>query len=288
MQKKTLTVLGNCVAERLLLMLHTYPGFSDAFDIKRFRIIPHIHQKDLKYVAKVALECDVILSQPLFSYGPCNTSEIRKKLKPHQELIVFSSPDFPAYFPELRYFTNRVQSDIPKPLEWDSQIIFSCYVNKVPLHKVEKIYTSHWFFHKDHMLPLIDKSIESYIAREQGVDLSTLTDFIKHFRQQRLFHSPRHPILPFIENMCTMLVDALGLKRTEAKIDWSRLDFNQHQLPIITRLHNLFTFPEQDYFIIAERRFSIEDMATAFYHYYEHNPRFVVDNLNLLISLEGP
>lgn len=291
MPKKTLTVLGNCVAERLLLMLRSHPGLLEAFDIKRFNIIPYIKKKDLKHVAKLVQEYDIIFSQPLFNYGPCNTSEIRKNLKPHQELIIFSSPEFSAYFPELHHFNNSVPSTTPKPLEWDSRIIFSCFVNKVPLHEVEAIYTSHWFFHKKNMLEHIDKSLENYVKREQGVDLSTLTYFLQNFRKERLIHSPRHPTLSFLKVMYDMMIDALGLPKLEpqmkTQMEWAKLDFNQHQLPIITRNHDLFAFPEQDDFVIVDKRLSIERMAADYYQFYEHHPRFVVANLHLLVSLEG-
>ena len=263
MRKKTVTVLGNCVAERLLLMLRTHPGFLETFDIKRFNIIPYIRKNDLKHVAKIVQEYDIIFSQPLFNYGPCNTSEIRRNLKPHQQLIIFSSPEFPAYFPELHHFNNSVPCTTPKPLEWDSRIIFSCFVNKVPLHEVEAIYTSHWFFHKKNMMQHIDKSIENYLTREQGVDLSTLTYFLQNFRKKRLIHSPRHPTISFLKVMYDMMIDALGLQKIEPQAEWAKLDFNQHQLPIITRCHDLFTFPEQDDFVIVDKRHLVVDAQGA-------------------------
>lgn len=284
MEKKTITILGNCVAERLLLMLQEYPGFSDRYTLKRFRIIPHIGRQYLDKVASLAGQCDIIFTQPLFRYGPCNTDEIRKNLRPGQECIVFSSPHFPAYFPDSCSFGGMKDLVFQKVMEWDSKIIFSCYVRNISVFDVEDIYTSHWLFHKEYIGKQLDTSIDSYLVRENGVDLSTRSYFIKNFMKTRLLHSPRHPVDSFLGVMCDLMVDALGLQRVEQAPDALSFDFNQW--PMITRHHDFFSFPEQSYFVISGQRFSIEDIAMAYYKFYKLHPHVVEANRHHVIDLE--
>lgn len=284
MQRKTLTILGNCVAERLLLMLQEYPGFSDSYALKRFPIIPHIDQRDLAQVAHIARQCDIIFTQPLFRYGPCNTDELRKNLRPEQKLIVFSSPKFPAYFADLCDFHGMTDLATPKVMEWDSKIIFSCYVRGVSIFAVEDIYTSHWLFHREYIEEQLEESIRSYLCREQGVDLSTKSYFTKNFTKTKLLHGPRHPVDAFLTMMRDLMVDALDLKRAEQPPE--PLTFSFNQWPVITRHHTYFSFPEQNYFVVSGQRFSIEDIAMAYYNFYKFNPQVVEANRHQVIDLE--
>lgn len=281
MQK--ITVLGNCVGERMLLLLQAWPGFSERYTVERFRILPHIDERYFAKVAERARQCDVIFTQPLFRYGPCNTEALRRDLRRGQKLIVFSSPLFPAYFPDVCHLSGMEDLKSPKVLEWDSSIIFSCYAQGVPVSAVADIYTSHWLFQKEHVKNQIYASLENYCLREEGVDLSTLLYCVRQWRATKLFHSPRHPADCLLEVMGQLMGHALGLPQGASMP--AELTFSATQWPVITRNHTYFSFPEQAYFVVDGGRRSIEDMAREYYALYAAYPQVVAANRHALVAV---
>ena len=75
-------------------------------------------------LAASALSCDLVLTQPLFNHGPCNTSALREALPASSRLFVFSSPNFEAYFPDACIFAGKSNLRFQPVLDWDSSIIF--------------------------------------------------------------------------------------------------------------------------------------------------------------------
>ena len=75
-------LLGNCVAERLQGILARYPGFHEQFEMVAVPMV-HLLQSDAQWHALAcrALRCDIIFTQPLFNYGPCNTAALRAAMK---------------------------------------------------------------------------------------------------------------------------------------------------------------------------------------------------------------
>ena len=131
--RQRVIVLGNCVAERLQFMLALYPGFNEAFTMVP---APPVHTlakpEQWQVLADAALSCDIIFTQPLFNFGPCNTTELRKVLRQgapeaNGRLIIFAAPNFEAYFPDAIVLKGKENLRFDPILDWDSIIIFSCF-----------------------------------------------------------------------------------------------------------------------------------------------------------------
>ncbi len=283
-KRRRVTVLGNCVAERLWHMLARWPGFDAAFEMIPAPMI-HLVTAPGQWspLAKQALGCDIIFTQPLFHFGPCNTAELRGALRGGQRLILFASPDFEAYFPDVIQLTGKENRRFDPVLDWDSAVIFSCFCRGISIFEVEDIYRNHPLFHLEAADRHIASSLETYLRREQGLDLSTKAFVIRNYSRTKLFHSPKHPVDSFLLMMLRDMADALGLDREAPAPIMEGFGFNQW--PVITRHHRRFAFPEQDWFALAGRRCRLEDVAMAYYNFYEFHPHVVEANRDKIIPI---
>jgi len=289
-------VLGNCVAERLQSMLLRYPGFVEAFALTP---APPIHTlsrpEQWQALADEALACDIIFTQPLFSFGPCNTAALRKalgqetpadtgaacaapagKTQDGGRLILFSSPNFEAYFPDAILLKGKENPRFKPIMDWDSSIIFSCFCRGVSIFDVEDIYRNHPLFHPAAADKNIAVALESYLQREEGLDLAAKHHVIPRYRHTKLFHSPKHPVDSLLGMMLRDMAVSLGLSAAAPLPPVDGFGFNQW--PVITRHHTRFAFPEQDYFVLAGKQCSLEDAAMAYYNFYEFHPQVVAAN----------
>ena len=281
-------VLGNCVAERLQHMLTAYPGFSEAFTMTP---APPIHTlknpEQWHALATAALSCDILFTQPLFNFGPCNTAELRKALEESPEAgrrpVLFASPNFEAYFPDAILLNGKEKLRFDPILDWDSSIIFSCFCSGVPIFDVAGIYCNHPLFRPASVEKKIALALDSYLQREQGLDLPTTGYIIHNYRQSKLFHSPKHPADSLLG---MMLRDMAAHLRLHADAPPAAIDgFGFNQWPVITRHHQFFSFPEQDYFVLAGKKCGLEDVAMAYYSFYEFHPHVVAANRDKIIPV---
>ena len=288
-KRQRVMVLGNCVAERLQFMLSRYPGFSDAFAMAPAPPIHTLTQlEQWQVLADEALSCDVIFTQPLFSFGPCNTAELRKTLgqgtsEAGGRLILFSSPNFEAYFPDAALFKGKENLRFQPILDWDSIIIFSCFCNAVPVFDVAAMYCNNPLFHPASVDQQIAAALELYLQREQGLDIATKNHVIRNYRQSKLFHSPKHPVDSLLCMMLRDMAERLGLDSGAPPPSVDGFGFNQW--PVITRHHTRFAFPEQNYFILAGKQYGLEDVAMAYYNFYEFHPHVVEANRDKIIAV---
>ena len=323
--RQRVMVLGNCVAERLQFLLPEYPGFARSFEIVPAPMIHTLTKPEQWHaLAEEALSCEIIFTQPLFSFGPCNTAELRKALEqgtrksaaagspasiPRQpeeqvskeeyapqhdpmpaaaepkgkRLILFSSPDFEAYFPDVIWLKDKENLRFKPILDWDSSIIFSCFCAGISIFDVEDIYRNHPLFHPAAMDKKIAAALELYLQRENGLDISTKARVIRNYAQTKLFHSPKHPVDSLLGMMLRDTAVALGLNAEAPLPDIDGFGFNQW--PVITRHHSRFSFPEQDYFMLAGKRCGLEDVAMAYYNFYEFHPHVVEANKDKIIPV---
>ena len=288
-KRKRMMVLGNCVAERLQSMLPAYPGFREAFVMTP---APPIHTmtkpEQWQELAEAALSCDIIFTQPLFNFGPCNTAEFRKAFGQEApetggRLILFSAPNFEAYFPDAIVLKGKENLCFNPVLDWDSIIIFSCFCSGVSIFDVEDIYCNHPLFCPVEMDQKITATLELYQQREKDLDVSTKNHVIRNYKQTKLFHSPKHPVDSLLVMMLRDMAAYLGLNPDAPPPPVDGFGFNQW--PIITRRHQRFTFPEQDYFILAGKKCSLEDTIMAYYNFYEFHPHVVEANRDKIIGL---
>lgn len=277
-------VLGNCVAERLQFLLAGYPGFTSEYDIVP---VPMIHtlteEEQWKNLAAEVQTCDSIFSQPLFRFGPCNTENLRKSLDGNQRLVLFSSPDFEAYFPDAIVLKEKTKLRFKPTLDWDSSIIFSCFVRGISIFEVEAIYLNHSLFQAKAMHEKIASALELYSRRDKDLDISTLPFVIRNYSETKLFHSPKHPVDSFLLMMLHGMAAELGLSSTAATPEVDGFGFNQW--PVITRHHKRFSFPEQACFMLAGKQCSLEDVAMAYYNFYEFHPHVVEANMDKVIAI---
>ena len=288
-KRQRVIVVGSCVAERLQSMLLRYPGFSEAFVMVP---APPIHTltkpKQWQALADEALSCDIVFTQPLFNFGPCNTAELRKSLeqdmpKSGKQLILFASPNFEAYFPDAVSLKGKENLRFDPILDWDSSIVFSCFCSGVPVFDAADIYCNHPLFHPASMDQKIAAALESYLQREQDLDVATKNRVIRDYKQAKLFHSPKHPADSLLGVLLRDMAASLGL---DAGVPQPSVDgFGFNQWPVITRHHQRFTFPEQDYFILAGETCSLEDVAMAYYNFYEFHPHVVEANRDKIIAV---
>jgi hypothetical protein len=288
-KRQQVMLLGNCVAERLQSLLSSYPGFREAFTLTP---APPVHTltapEQWQALADAALACDIVFTQPLFNFGPCNTAELRKALEQNQpeagtRLILFAAPNFTAYFPDAVLLKAKDKLRFDPILDWDSSIIFSCFCSGVPIFDVADIYCQHPCFHPASLDQKIAAALESYLQREQDLDITTKNYVVHKYKHTKLFHSPQHPVDSLLGMMLRDMAASLGL---DPGVPRPALDgFGFNQWPVITRHHQRFTFPEQDYFVLAGKRCSLEDVAMAYYNFYEFHPQVVEANRDKIIAV---
>lgn len=286
-----LIVLGNCVAERLALLLEGLlkdqarccPSLKDNWEVVT---IPPINMLpvEVENVAHKAMECDCIFSQPLFNFGPCNTSILRQKLG--DKLHLFSAPNFEAYFPDvmdIRPYPENVNYD--PPLEWHSKIIIKAKAAGIDPQEMDKLYPNHSLFKTRSIQQAIERSIDIYIRRDKDVEIGSL-DFVKdHYASEPLFYTWNHPGESLLKHLLEGMLKILGLNTPQSAyamkyIPWARnLDngwngwgFGFNEWPIITASHDFFHFPSREYFRILGKKQSISEATKKWYKFYDDHP----------------
>ncbi len=273
---RTLMVLGNCVAERLAGLLagcEALRGQWRVYPVPAIQRVPAGAASDA--LAARAAQCDLVFSQPLFSYGACNTENLRPLLG--ERLVTFSAPNFEAYFPDvLDVPGGNAENRFPPPLEWHSRVIVQCRAAGLPVEEVTGVYVNHALFRTPAMRRALDRTWEKYARREQGVALGTLDLARREYAREALFHTWNHPGEKILACLFAGMLRVLGLAVTpEAalrEIDTGPWSFGFNSWPIITRHHELFAFPGREWFRVGGKRVSIEDAATGYYTYYDFHP----------------
>lgn len=143
---RMLMVLGNCVAERLAGLLAGYTPLRGKWNVLPVPVIQRVQVgAETDALAARAARCDLVFSQPLFSYGACNTASLRPLLG--GRLVTFSAPNFEAYFPDvLNVPGGGAEERFPPPLEWHSRVIVQCRAAGLPLEEVTEVYVNHVLF----------------------------------------------------------------------------------------------------------------------------------------------
>lgn len=285
-KRKSICVLGNCVAHRLQNMLAANAALREHHTLV---YMPMIHERarlpngdsELERMAQIALSCDCILTQQLFNFGPCNTRELRAGLSSGQTLLTFSAPDFGGYFPDVCHLSGKTRLRFNSVLDWDSRIFFACFVKGVSIFEVEQIYLTHPMFGQKAMLTNAAASLERYAKREQGVDIPTGDYVARHYRARRLFYSDMHPADEVLALLRNRVLEALNLPPLPESAPLEVESFGFNRWPVITRAQCPFRFPGQEYFLLANVRHSIEDVAMSYYSFYDFHPHVVEANLPL-------
>lgn len=285
--RRRVTVLGNCVAHRLQFLLEAHPAFSERYELVHAPMIHTLRDPaEWDGLARTALSCDIILTQPLFHFGPCATAALNSALPPGRTLLTFSSPLFEAYFPDVIVLDGKTDLKFPPILDWDSRIIFSCFVAGVPVFDVPAVYRHHALFRKEAMSRAVAAALKACAARDQGVDLGVAAFMARHYAATRLFESWRHPAPSLLARMLGDLGAALGLPRDKNHLALVHAHgFGFNQWPLLTASHGLFHFPEQAFFRIGGRNVGLEDAAMAYYNFYEFHPHVVERNRDKILGL---
>lgn len=289
-----LMLLGNCVAQRLALLLaglfaareRALPSLAAKWEVV---LAPPVYSlktgAEWEALAKRALACDLVFSQPLFHFGPCNTAELAGALG--ARLVTFSAPNFPAYFPDCLDARPYPQAEkYPAPLEWHSRIIAQCRKANVPVEDVENIYLNHRLFREPAAGRAVAASWRLYEKRDSHVDIASLAIARQWYASEPLFYTFNHPADRILKHLLAGILQRLGLAggaiaRAEGHIPWSgagephawaEWGFGFNAWPIITRHHSLFAFPGREWFRVGGEEVDITSAAIAWYKYYDDHP----------------
>lgn len=284
--RRTVMVLGNCVAHRLQTMLAAHPDFAARYELLPAPMIHTLRGLDQwENLARTALTCDMVFTQPLFRFGPCNTEALASALSPDR-LFIFPTPNFEAYFPDVLVLSGKTELKFNPILDWDSRIIFSCFLAGVSIFEVESVYRHHPLFQPRTMRRAVAEALEACARRDQGVSLPLAPFVARNYADTRLFHTWLHPAAPVLAFLLAGLAGALELPRREEHLALTqRNGFGFNQWPIITAGHGLFHFPEQAFFSVGGRRYPLEDIAMAYYNFYEFHPHVVDGNRDKALPL---
>lgn len=289
-----LIVLGNCMAERIAVILakaFEHPESGQSADAEKWLIVParpvycYTNGARLNSLAQTARSCDLVLSQPLFNYGPCNTEMLLSSLG--NRLKLFSAPNFAAYFPDaLPPFPYLSAPIFPTPLEWHSSIFIDCRLARIPGERIEEFYLNHPIFQRNSIRQRIQQSLKNYAKRDANVHISTY-DLVKtYYAKELLFHTCNHPgdriISHIIKGILTIIgwnhsqIDhALSLVAWEDSAStrkWSPWGFGFNAWPVICGKHTLFSFPSREFFRIGGKEYDILTVALAYYKFYDKHP----------------
>lgn len=288
-----LIVLGNCVAERLTLLLEGLlserkaycPGISENWEVLHRKPVHNMLKEELEPLAAEALRCECVFSQPLFSFGPCNTAVLREKLG--DRLHTFSAPNFEAYFPDvmdIRPYGEVVKFD--PPMEWHSKIIVMCKAAGIKPEDVGRLYPNHSLFKAGPVGKAIEHSLEIYEKRDTGVEIGSL-EFVKNnYAREPLFYTWNHPGDALLKHLLGGMLGVLGLSRSQSEEamthlpwagdsehGWAEWGFGYNEWPIITRWHDHFQFPGREWFRIGGEKLPISLAALGWYNFYDFHPQ---------------
>lgn len=211
----TLMLLGNCVAQRLERLVEACVTAREEGGAGRgwrvLRAMP-VHQlatgpapgEALAAQAARALGCDLVFSQPLFHFGPCNTEELRAGLG--DRLRLFAAPNFEAYFPDvLNIGAPREPARCTPPFDWHSRVIVQCRAAGIPPEEAGAVYLTHPCFRETAVAAALERTWSIYERREQGLDIGTLAVARRWYRSEPLFHTWNHPA----ERLMAVLLDGI-------------------------------------------------------------------------------
>ncbi len=273
----TYTVLGNCVGHRLQELLMACPAVTAA---KWSCVVaPMIHtlraEEQTTALARQSLACEVVFSQPLFSYGDCNTNNLKEQL--HHRLVLFSAPNFEAYFPDVFRIPAVENERFLPPLEWHSSCIFQGYLAKIPAWELPEFYVNNQVFSKFSTALALVNTKEKYIQREQGVDISTWHLVENQYASTALFYTWQHPHDSLMLALLKKMLHVLQVKEDDTLLEElvAKASFSFNQWPIITKQHGFFSFEERATFRIGGIDMSLEDVAAGYYSYYDFHPQAV-------------
>ncbi|WP_301194077.1 WcbI family polysaccharide biosynthesis putative acetyltransferase [uncultured Desulfovibrio sp.] len=208
----TLMLLGNCVAQRLERLVEACAtGEGSAGHGWRVLRATPVYQlstgpspdEALAALAAQARGCDLVFSQPLFHYGPCNTEELRARLG--DRLRLFAAPNFEAYFPDVLEVAPREPARFAPPLDWHSRIFVQCRAAGLPPEESGAIYLTHPCFREKAVAAALERTWRTYERREQGLDIGTLAVARRWYRREPLFHTWNHPA----ERLLAVLLDGI-------------------------------------------------------------------------------
>lgn len=289
-----LIILGNCVGERLALLLtglferqdYYCPGLNVKWQVVSTPPIYNLKKDAWEGLFQEALKCDLVFSQPLFNFGPCNTDNLKKHLG--SKLHLFSAPNFEAYFPDaIGHSTFNLPEKFSPPLEWHSHIFILGFAAGLSPQEVAHIYPKHALFQKKHVMDAISKTLQRYELRETDVEIGTLEETLKNYADEPLFFTFNHPGDRIIRKLLTGMLSVLGMKDNDVinalnhipwadkSTDihaWSEWGFGFNSWPIITDNHDLFNFQTRDWFRISGQQLSLAEAANEWYKYYQAHP----------------
>lgn len=211
----TLMLLGNCVAQRLERLVEACaPLMGEGGAGRGWRVLraTPVHlaawgpspDAALAALAARARDCDLVFSQPLFRFGPCNTEELRARLG--DRLRLFAAPNFEAYFPDVMDIgAPREPARHAPPFDWHSRILVQCRAAGVPPEEAAAIYLMHPLFREKAVAAALERTWRTYERREQGLDIGTLAVARRWYRREPLFHTWNHPA----ERILAVLLDGI-------------------------------------------------------------------------------
>lgn len=287
-------VLGNCLAERLawLLKLILAERNKEKNPESQWELVevPPVYNLPLstftlEKVAELALQCDVVFTQPLFNFGVLNTSELQKR--PPLRLHTFSAPNFDAYFPDVIHPGKcEGKEKFPPPLEWHSRIFLEFKAANINPVELERFYFAHPLFRAKNMSRLLEQSWSVYERREKGIEIGTL-NIVRHFyASEILFYTWKHPADRIIKHILSEMLFRLDFSMSEVermlayapfqeKVNhpeiWSDWGFGFNAWPVINR-SKLFNFPGREFYRIQGKQLDILTAALLWFHYYDQHP----------------
>lgn len=295
-----LIVLGNCVAERLGLLLEGLlneqerccPGLGAKWRVEQATPVYNLPQAEIGPLARKALECDLVFTQPIFNYGPCNTDALREKLGPR--LRTFSAPNFEAYFPDVMDIRPYPEPEkFPPPMEWHSKIVVQCREAGASPEEVANIYVHHPLFRPASIKNAIERSLEIYARRDQNVEIGSMEFVRDNFAAEPLFYTWNHPADPLLRHLLLGMLRHLGLDGRRAQdalgyipwgknfpSGWAPWGFGFNAWPIITRWHGLFNFPGREWFRVKGEEVPIANAVWSWYRYYDAHPQIFAKALD--------
>lgn len=285
-------VLGNCLAERLALLLE--PILAQRNKGQKLECqwqlvkVPPVYNLPFstftrENVAELAKQCDVVFTRPLFNFGALNTAELQKR---HLRLHTFSAPNFEAYFPDIIHPGKFEEEKFPPPLEWHSLIFLEFKASNKSLANLEAFYFSHPVFHAKNIATLLEKSWSVYKQREQNVEIGTFNIVRDFHASEILFYTWKHPADRIIRHLLSGILARLNFSRNEVEsalnripfqeragnLDiWSYWGFGFNAWPVINRSH-LYTFPGREFFRIQGQHLNILQAGIRWFEYYDQHP----------------
>ncbi|MBD5538456.1 MAG: hypothetical protein HDQ94_00415 [Desulfovibrio sp.] len=311
----TLMLLGNCVAQRLERLLEECAAAAGWRVLRATPVYQAATGPDpegaLTALATRAGTCDLVFSQPLFRYGPCNTEALAPRLG--DRLRLFAAPNFEAYFPDvLDIGPAREPERVARPFDWHSRVFVLCKAAGTPPEEAAALYPAHPLFRERAVAAALNRTWETYARREQGLHIGTLDAARLWYAREPLFYTWNHPAERLMAVLLDGILRELGLTAAGRAAQLSRagwqgpppgappeegLDaapgrsegrtgaapganagrpawsFGFNSWPIITRHHRLFAFPGRETFRVAGQEVGLADMALAWYNWYDLHPQ---------------